>query len=303
MQRGLDSFATQNNQQNIDGSEQVPPGQVDQPNQNLTKKQIIAQEDAAAADAGRKALLASNGNMAVALKAQQDAKKTMQRERELQQKQEFKEKSESIKEDRIEKRELRKENRDVETEVIKDFKTAKEEDKDLDRMSALIKTKNLTRPRLAGFYKILEKGGLNLQSTLTPESQEFEKLSTGFLKNLKSYFGSKITQIEVESFLKTLPTLMQSREGKKRVIFNMKLNNEAKKVRHDAYIELKNKYKGNYPESLENMIQEKVDPQLTKLADRFSKGRPAKKPKSFLSKIGKGFTGSTGILDKLLGKG
>jgi len=60
----------------------LPQGQQPAaPSQGLSKSQRIAQEDAAALEAGKKAFVLSNGNTAVALRAQQDAKKTMQRER------------------------------------------------------------------------------------------------------------------------------------------------------------------------------------------------------------------------------
>ena len=223
-----------------------------------------------------------------------------------------KEEREIAKEERMEKLSLRKENKAAIKKLTEDFKTARRENRDLDRMSELIKTKELTRPRVRSIYKTLAKVGgvlklgIDLSSLMSPESQEFEKLSLGFMKNLKNYFGNRITQIEVENFLKTVPSLLQSREGKERVIYNMKLNNEAKLLRMKALKDIRSKYGKDIPGDVEEMVEDAISPQLDKLAERFKAGMPkkAKKAKPFLpSEIPGPQKLATSFLDRFFGKG
>lgn len=294
--------------QQVGAQVQLPTDEVAADRMAPEDQERMARDNARIANAGKEAYVLSGGNPAVALKAQQDARKLIQQERLQKEKLQAKEAAELSKEERLEKREVRKENKEVIKEITKDFKAAREEDKDLDRLEVLVNSKKITRPVLAGIYKTLGKVGVNLSALMTPESQEFEKLSTGFLKNLKSYFGARITQVEVENFLKTIPSLMQSREGKRRVIYNMKLNNEAKHLKMKAYRKLNDKYKGNFPDSVENMIDDEISPQLDTLAAKFSKGMPEKKrkPKGSIFSPATLYSPSkiiSGGLSTLLGKG
>lgn len=71
----------------------------------------------------------------------------------------------------------------------------------------------------AGNLPYLKIPGIDLTSwLLSPESQTFEKLSTDLIKGIRDIYGSRINQLEVETFLKTIPTLQQSKEGREVVI-------------------------------------------------------------------------------------
>ena len=111
----------------------------------------------------------------------------------------------------------------------------------------------------------------NLTSVLSPESQQFEKLSTDFLKNAKDLFGSRITDQEVQNFLKTIPSLTQSNSGKIAVIENLKDFNEAAKVKRDITNELLKKYGSNLPANFEDQVEELARPSLDALAEKFKK--------------------------------
>src|SRR5690606_13108425 len=106
------------------------------------------------------------------------------------------------------------------TETIKASKDARDNDMRLNKMKVLNDSGKLTSPVYASLLNALEHGifgfGLNLKGTLNPESQEFEKLSTDFLKNAKTYFGNRMTQQEVQLFLKTIPQLSMSKQARDR---------------------------------------------------------------------------------------
>jgi hypothetical protein len=213
-----------------------------------------------------------------------------------------------LKEKRKEQVVLNKDNKPKTKQILDEYKTAVTENRDLDRMEKLINTKNLTRPRVASAIKTLSKGifglGIDLSSLMTPESQEFDKLSMGFLKNLKSYFGARITQVEVENFLKTVPSLLQSREGKRRVIYNLRLNNEAKMLKKNALDSLRTKYGNDIPGDVDELVENIIAPKLDALAEKFKAGMPSKikkeKPEEIIpgpSRIAKRF------MDSYFGKG
>lgn len=122
-----------------------------------------------------------------------------------------------------------------------DYEAAQAGDKRLGRMKELIKEGNLTNPLFYGVLDTLEHlvpslgVGINLKGFLSPESQEFDKLSKDFLRDVKKVFGGRITDNEVRQFLKTIPTLAQSDDGKLRIIHNMELFNEASKAKKEVY--------------------------------------------------------------------
>ena len=72
----------------------------------------------------------------------------------------------------------------------------------------------------APFAELL-KGAVKWKSGNAADIEEFEKLSTEFVKNAKQYFGPRITQQEVQLFMQTIPTLMATDAGKKKLIENM----------------------------------------------------------------------------------
>lgn len=216
----------------------------------------------------KRALAAANlpANQTIALHQQLEA-----RERELR-----KEDREERKISATEQKEVDKETLPTYHEVNKAAKAGKDSNIRLGRMEELINRGKLTG---TGFYngiKALGKlpgiGGFIesiAESFLSPDTQEFEKLSTDFIKDAKQFFGNRITQQEVLMFLKTVPNLSQTNPGKKRVIRNMRIFNEATELRKKAMDKLIQDNNGKRPANLEALIEETVSPQLDALAEQF----------------------------------
>lgn len=104
------------------------------------------------------------------------------------------------------------------------------------------------------------------------DTQEFEKLSKDFLRDAKQFFGNRVTQGEIFTFLQTVPSLSQTNEGKRRVIRNMKIFNEGAKLRKQAMDKIIKDNGGRRPENLEILIEDMVGPQLDALANKFKEG-------------------------------
>jgi chemotaxis protein histidine kinase CheA len=223
----------------------------------------------------KRALAAANlpVNQAIALHQQLENKeKELRREA----REERKEALEERKLSAVEQRYVDKETLPVYKEINDKAKASKDSNIRLGRMEHLINRGQLSNTAFYNGVKALGKipgiGGYIesiAESFLSPDTQEFEKLSTDFIKDAKQFFGNRITQQEVAMFLKTVPNLSQTNAGKHRVIRNMRIFNEAAGLRKKIMDEIIRDNNGKRPADLESLIEERAEPQLNALAEQF----------------------------------
>ena len=150
----------------------------------------------------------------------------------------------------------------------------------LDRMENLISKGNLPSPLTASFLEQLAHAipipftgksiGIDLKGTLlSDDAQEFSKLSKDFLKDVKKFFGARVTQQEVNQFLQTIPTLMQSDGGKLRVIKNMRVFNEMSRIKNDISTQIIEQNEGYRPHNLEALVEKRSKKDMDRLAQKF----------------------------------
>lgn len=209
-----------------------------------------------------------------------------------------------IKQQHAEMKETSKENKKFIQETYETAKETRENEMRLDRLEKLTKSGNLSRPRFYGLLDTLAHGvfghGVNLKSFLTPETEEFDKVSKEMIKGAKSIFGSRITDNDLKQFMQMIPNAAQSREGKLRVIHQMKLFNEGNIIRKQAMDEIIRENRGVAPKDLKHLVEDRIQPKLNEIAKRYEAGLqgPREKPKGFLDE-----PELYGPLDALLGKG
>lgn len=208
--------------------------------------------------------------------------------------------SEEKKEAKIEQRETDKETLPIYKETIRKYKDSRENDQRIGRMERLVEKGDLGDPTFNSFLETLSQGvfgfGINMKSLMSADAQEFDKLSTEFLKGAKELFGARVTDNEIKMFMKMVPTLTQSDAGKMRVISNMRTANQANKIRRDAMRDIIKENKGKRPEGLEDLIENRIDKRLDRLALEFKrKIRPRE-----LSTESVGFEGKTGEATSML---
>jgi hypothetical protein len=123
-----------------------------------------------------------------------------------------------------------------------------------------------------------------------PDSAEFRKISADYVKDAKSIFGARLTDADLDAFLKTVPTLNQSDAGKLRLINNLELLNEGKILKADLAQKIINDNKGKIPWDLRSRVDALAKPQLDEISYRFKSGalkeipgvaKPDKAPKGF----------------------
>ena len=186
-------------------------------------------------------------------------------------------------------------------EITKEAVSAKNNDKRLDRMEQLINAGKLAGPKTNALIDTAAKGifgiGIDLSGLQNADTQEFNKISKDFLKEAKSIFGARLTDTDVKFFLQTVPTLLNSDEGKRRVIFNLKSFNEAAKIRKQVADEIIEQNNGRRPRNLDSLVEKAAGSQLDFIASKFKKGAQSQenleeeynKRNSILGQIGKLF--------------
>jgi len=162
-----------------------------------------------------------------------------------------------------------KETKPERKEILASSKSAKENLARLNRMQELSNKGQLNNPL---YIEGLKKFGLDIPALTTPDSQEFRKLETDFLRDAKNIFGARVTNFEMSQFLKSIPSLSQSKEGRERVIRNLKIFNEAALARSKAMKEIVKENKGVPPFDLMEKLDEKLSPRIDKLMEDFRKG-------------------------------
>jgi len=159
-------------------------------------------------------------------------------------------------------------NKETLKKVTDEAMSAKSNLKDLSRMEELEKEGKLDTP---GYMQFLERSGLDIPALMNEGSEEFNKIVNNFLRDAKVYYGGRVTNQEMEQFLKTIPSLSQSPEGRKRVIANLKHLNNAKLAYADTVRDIIKENKGVPPFDLDFQVYDRIDKKLDKLAEQFKK--------------------------------
>jgi hypothetical protein len=157
----------------------------------------------------------------------------------------------------------------IRKEIAEDAKTARAALRDLGRMEELNASGKLDTP---GYVEFLQRVGLDIPALMqNPESEEFQKIAAGFMRDARKYFGARVSNFEIEQFLKTIPTLSQSPEGRKRVMANLKYVHGSALARAEAAREIMAENRGIPPYDLQEQVEERLDKKLDALADKFKK--------------------------------
>lgn len=156
---------------------------------------------------------------------------------------------------------------ELSTTVSNDFQAAQSENMRLDRMEALDDKGNLSTPVMV---KTLQALGLPLGILSNPDSEEYAKLEAEFLRDVRQIFpGGRITNYEIQAYLKGIPSLMNSPEGKKAIIRNRRLINEGKTVRYNAYKDILKENGGRKPPNLDILLEERTSEEMARISNEF----------------------------------
>ena len=187
-----------------------------------------------------------------------------------------------------EERALRSEQRESEVEASKESKAfvervrseheaARDNRKRLERMEELIDHGSLGSPlrnqAINWFKNPLGPHGptFDVTSWMTADAQEMDKLSTDFAKGAKDFFPGRVTDADLKTFMRTVPSLMQSKAGMQRLINSMKSVTDAQDIRYNATRQIIRENGGKRPGDLEDRVEDRIGDRLDKLAQNFVK--------------------------------
>lgn len=148
-------------------------------------------------------------------------------------------------------------------------KAAAEDIMRLDRMTELVNRKKLIPPLYNAF---LSKMGLDIPALKNPDSQEFDKIVSDMTRDIRQRFGARITNLELRIFLKSIPGLSQTDEGKRRVIRNLKILTQGALLENRTKNQIIKENRGIPPLNLQEQTMERMTPELDRLAEEFKTG-------------------------------
>lgn len=151
-------------------------------------------------------------------------------------------------------------------QILDRYESSQTLDTQLARMERLNESNQLSTPAAV---KTLQTFGIPLSFLNNPTNEEFEKLSLDLTKNITQVYGNRILKTEFDNFLRTIPTLLNSKEGRQRIINNLRLMNEGAKIKYEAYKQLR---KEGDTRNLQEKIIERTGPRLDELSMQFQSG-------------------------------
>lgn len=155
----------------------------------------------------------------------------------------------------------------------------------LDRM------KQLNQGKLAGPFKatMAKMFDVPISVLSNPQSEEFDKLSNTLSREVSKIFRGRILQSEFENFLKQIPTLQNSKQGRDRIIELMRIMNSPQIEEQKMMKKIISENGGKTPMNIEDEVADRMSGHLDNLADQFrqisSSQTASGKPKKALDKI------------------
>lgn len=139
------------------------------------------------------------------------------------------------------------------------------------QLQKIASDEELIGPTAAAFLDTL---GIPLGALEDPSSELYQKVSLDLLKGLPETYGNRIMKVEVDNFLKTIPTLLNSPEGRRMVASNMLKLGEMKEV---YYNEMRRQQRGSLdnskplPRDFQQVVFDQVKPQIDRINNEFVK--------------------------------
>ncbi len=160
-----------------------------------------------------------------------------------------------------------KDNKDYTEKVLSGYESYKRDKAVLSQMASIAKKEgSLPAPMTVSF---LNKIGIPLGVLQNPDAEQFDKLSQELMRGISGVYGSRILQSEVQNFMRSIPTLLNSPEGRKRVIDQWNILNEGKKIYYDAYKDVRKQNPKRLPVDLHEQVIEHAEDKLDLLANEF----------------------------------
>lgn len=165
------------------------------------------------------------------------------------------------------KKEALRETKEIRKDLFAKKKSAQDTIEAIDRFEELEKEGLPT----AGWVEFLKNSGLDIPAIVGAPGEEYNKVAANFVRNAKSVFGSRLTDADLNQFLKTVPSLANSPEGRKRINANLKRVANLDKAAVDSYAKILKENKGIPPLDLDLQLDEALDKKREAIYKQFKK--------------------------------
>ena len=163
----------------------------------------------------------------------------------------------------------------------KDFEEARNKVKSIDRdilgtkkLAKLNDTKkvgegferSLINPSTGEFYGLAQLSGL-----VSPEAQEWVKEISRFGNRAKDAFGSRVTNFDLFQYMKQFPGLLNSHEGRSRILRMMSINYDLDRLYEDTRKQLYQRVGSTEipPQQVDRLVQEMIGDEKERLENEF----------------------------------
>lgn len=137
----------------------------------------------------------------------------------------------------------------------------------LHRMKELEEKGNLTTP---GVKKIIDTFGIPLGVLNNPHSEEYDKLSQEIIQRYTNLTGGRLLAAQMNNFLRRIPTLLNSDEGKSLIRKNIAILQDLQDLDFVVMREIVAENGGNVPYDLSEQVAERSRPLKEQLSEEFN---------------------------------
>ena len=156
-----------------------------------------------------------------------------------------------------------KENRELRDNIIDSYESARISQANINKLRAV--SKESATPLTAYVSQLT---GIPLDLWASPESEEFKKLiAQRGLNVAKSYGLGRILQIEFENFMKTMPSLLNTKEGRDRIFKTFDYLDNISVQRYKEYKNIIQENKGKVPADLKAELTKRMESAYDKFGD------------------------------------
>jgi len=153
----------------------------------------------------------------------------------------------------------------IQKDIVDGYDSARVSDANLNKMQSLIDSDKIISPLGAYLTDLL---GAPVSLTSNADTEEFQKLAAQRGLNVASAYGfGRILQTEFTEFLKTIPSLLNSKDGKERIIHTLRYFDNLAKARYEVFKDARKNRTGKERASdIELDISERMQPYYDKFA-------------------------------------
>ncbi len=176
---------------------------------------------------------------------------------------------------RKDRSEARAESKDYRESLREKTKGHKETIESLDRFEELEK-EGLPG---AGYIEFLKNSGLDIPALVGAPAEEYNKIAANFIRGAKAIFGARLTDTDIEQFLKTVPSLSNSPEGRKRINANLRRIAQLGVIESEAARDIIKENGGEIPFDFADKVDDRVDKKRDSVYKQFKKDLQREVPK------------------------